>query len=111
MDRFNEELESLLARYREALPDPEPSADFMPRLWGKIEARRSFAFRLRRLTQVFVAAAAAMCLLMIGASVLPHSQAIELKGSYIDALAEAQPPDSLAALGIVHADAGEANTK
>ena len=111
MERFNQELEDLLARYREALPDSEPSADFMPRLWGRIEARRSFTFQLRRLTRVFMAGAAAICLLMMGVSVLPHSSVIELKGSYIDVLAEAQPADSLASLGIVHVDAGEPNTK
>jgi hypothetical protein len=111
MERFNEELENLLARYREALPDPEPSADFMPRLWGRIEARRSLTVQLRRLTRVFVAGAAAFCLLMMGVSVLPRSNSIELKGSYIDVLADAQPPDSLASLGIVHVDSGEPNAK
>lgn len=57
-------LSGLFAEYREVFPDPEPSARFMPGLWEKIDARRSFAYRLKRLSQAFVTAAAAVCLLM-----------------------------------------------
>jgi hypothetical protein len=32
-------LSELFLAYREACPDPEPSATFMPRIWAKIEAR------------------------------------------------------------------------
>src|SRR5882757_1163808 len=32
-------LNELFLAYREACPDPEPSATFMPRIWAKIEAR------------------------------------------------------------------------
>ena len=35
----DERLDALFRAYRQACPDPEPSADFMPRLWLKIEAR------------------------------------------------------------------------
>ena len=47
-----------------AVPDPEASVNFMPELWRKIEARQFFLARLKKLTQVFVAAAAAICLLL-----------------------------------------------
>ncbi len=46
------------------MPDPEASVNFMPELWRKIEARQFFLVRLKKLTQVFVAAAAAICLLL-----------------------------------------------
>ena len=36
----------------------------MPELWRKIEARQFFLARVKKLTQVFVAAAAAICLLL-----------------------------------------------
>lgn len=107
MDRFNEELTALLAHYRNSLPDPEASAEFMPRLWSKIEARRSFTFRIKRLTQVFVAGAFAMCLAMSCVLILPTNQRQEA-GTYLDVLADAQPSESLAALGIV-GDSAEIN--
>lgn len=45
MDRMNfkdndSELDALLARYRDAIPDQDAGANFMPDLWKKIEARR-----------------------------------------------------------------------
>ncbi len=60
----NTELDHLFERYRTAVPDPEASVNFMPELWRKIEARQFFLARLKKLTQVFVAAAAAICLLL-----------------------------------------------
>jgi len=100
MDRFNEELTALLAQYRNSIPDPEASAEFMPKLWSRIEARRNFTFRVKRLTQVFVAGAFALCLAMSCVMILPLNQRQEV-GTYLDVLAEAQPSESLAALGIV----------
>ena len=46
MDRMNYEdneakLDALFAEYRGAVQEPEPSRDFMPGLWQKIEARRN----------------------------------------------------------------------
>ena len=99
MDKFNDEIAALIAQYRDALSDPEPSAGFMPKLWNRIDARRSFTFRIRRLTQIFVAGAAAMCLAMTFVMVLPSTYRPE--GTYLDVLADAQPSESLAALGIV----------
>ena len=108
-DRDNE-LNALFAAYRAAVPDPNASANFMPELWRKIEARQSFTVRIRKLTQVFVAAAAAICLLFAMVLAVPGSHPTELRGTYIDVLADAHPADSLAALGI-RGDAAEANTK
>ena len=61
---LNQRLDALLAGYRAACPDPEAGPDFMPRLWEKIEARRSAAFTFRRWAQAFVTAAAAICVLL-----------------------------------------------
>ncbi len=60
----NTELDGLFKGYRSAMPDPEASVNFMPELWRKIEARQFFLVRLKKLTQVFVVAAAAICLLL-----------------------------------------------
>jgi hypothetical protein len=107
MDRWNDELESLFAKYKAAVPDPDASANFMPELWQKIEARQSLMVRLKKLTQVFVAAAAALCLLFGMVLAVPRSGNTELAGSYVDILAQSNPPDSLAVVGIVSHEASD----
>lgn len=108
MDQLNSDFETLLAQYRHAAGEPEPSVNFMPRLWQRIEAKRSFAFRFRRVTQVFVGASAVLCLLIAGVmTVMPNEPITQLSATYVDALAEAYPADTLAAQGIVLADSNE----
>ena len=106
----NEQLDNLLAEYRRAIPDPEPGANFMPELWRKIESRQTITLRVRKLTHVFVGAAAAVCLLFAMIEVIPGSSRAELHGSYIDVLAAAHPSDNLTALGIA-AEPNTPNTK
>jgi hypothetical protein len=117
MDQFNRELDELLAKYRSAVPDPDPSATFMPELWRKIEARQTLLLRVRKLTQVFVGAAAAVSLLFAMVEVVPRASRQDLSQqemtheSYVDALAAAHPADNLAALGIAPRDSAEPRTK
>ncbi|MCS7315457.1 MAG: hypothetical protein RMI94_07555 [Bryobacterales bacterium] len=66
------ELARLFAAYREACPDPEPSLDFMPRLWERIEAQRSWTREWKRLTEVLVTAAVALSVLL--AVVMTHRE-------------------------------------
>jgi hypothetical protein len=97
----NHDLDQLFERYRASLPDPEPSVNFMPTLWRKIEARQMFVARVKKLTQVFVAAAAAICLLLgivLQAPVSTNTPVV--RGNYVDVLADANPAENLAALGI-----------
>ena len=111
MDQGNQELDHLFQRYRAALPDPEASANFMPELWRRIEARQSFLRRMKKLTQVFVAAAAAICLLLGIALQVPIStNRQDVSGNYVDVLANANPPDNLSAVGI-RIDYTESNGK
>jgi hypothetical protein len=101
MDTQAGELDPLFASYRTAVPDPEASVNFMPELWRKIEARQFFLARVKKLTQVFVAASAAICLLLGIALQVPVStdrQAVS--GNYVDVLAGANPAENLAAVGI-----------
>jgi hypothetical protein len=110
MDRLDQELNSLFVAYREAVPDPEPSADFMPRLWSRIEAKRSFIFRLRRMSQVAVAAALTACLLG-GVLIAPFThQPTQVAGTYVDILAEAHADDAIAATGGVRLDLLDADS-
>lgn len=101
MDQWNNEVNHLFAQYRESLPDPEPSAGFMPNLWRAIDARRSFAIRIKRVTQLILTGAAAACLAMMAYVTLPSSRTHELQATYTDVLAASHRPESLAALGIV----------
>lgn len=104
MDRLDQELNSIFAEYHKAIPAPEASPDFMPRLWGKIEAKRSFVYRLKRMSQLAVATALAVCVLSgIFISPLTHRDA-QLAGTYVDMLAEAHADDTLAATGGVRLD-------
>jgi hypothetical protein len=111
MDQFNDELNSLFAKYKAAVPDPDPSANFMPELWRNIEGRHTLMLRVRKLTQVFVGAAAAVCLLFAMIEVVPGVARPDVHGSYVDALAAAHPADNLASLGIVPRDGADPRTK
>jgi hypothetical protein len=102
-DGLNREFDALLKAYRQAHPDPAPGADFMPRLWARIEARRNYTLRFKRLTQAFLAASATICLLIGGVLAIPgrHNSAA---ATYLDALAAYHPAENLSALGLPHAD-------
>ncbi len=91
MDRMKDRLDALWAEYREAIPDPEPSSNFMPQLWQKIEARRVETTSVfRRLAQICVMATLALALVM-SVVLVPHTTTtmdeVFYSGTYVDALA------------------------
>jgi hypothetical protein len=96
------ELNGLFESYRTALPDPEASTGFMPELWRRIEARQSFCLRIKKMTRLFVVAAAAICLFLgIFLQVpVPSTDRQDVSGNYVDVLADANPTANLAAVGI-----------
>ena len=88
MERMEEKLNQLLAVYKEAVPDPEASPQFMPRLWQRIEARRNESLSIfRRLAEVCVLATLALALLM---SVFHPQSDPGVTGNYVDALNDEQ---------------------
>jgi hypothetical protein len=103
MDEWNEqplpdELRGLMASYREALPDPEPSSNFMPQLWARIEARQTVTHSLVRLARGLVTAALASCLVMSVLLVAPlssKSTGSVNSRSYIEVLAEDHPDEAV----------------
>jgi hypothetical protein len=100
----DEELDALFRAYHSACPVPEPSTNFMPNLWAKIESRQAFTFSLRRMANAFVTAAVA---LSIGLGVymsIPHANPNSPQ-SYIEALAEARPLDTPDIVGPAYLDA------
>jgi hypothetical protein len=95
------QLDHLFGQYRTVVPDPEASVNFMPELWRKIEARQFFLVRLKKLTQAFVVAAAAICLLLgIVLQVPSAGKQQAVSGNYVDVLASANPTENLSTVGI-----------
>jgi hypothetical protein len=111
MDQWNDELNGLFASYKAAVPDPEASANFMPELWRRIEGRQSILLRIKKLTQVFLAAAAAISIVFVTILSVPAFSRSDPSGSYIEVLADAYPTETLASHGILPREAAEAKTK
>ena len=94
-------LNALFGAYREACPTPEPSPEFMPKLWSRIEARQTFAFSFRRMANAFLTAAMAASLALGVYTALPRGAASNPShyASYVEALADAntiETPDIVA---------------
>jgi hypothetical protein len=86
------ELDRIFQRYRQACPDVEPSVNFMPTLWQKIEARHSFPFVFRKWGRSVVTASAALCLLLLALNLAVPSQT---SVSYPDALITAASAEQM----------------
>jgi len=88
-------LDSLLRAYREAIPDPDPSANFMPELWRRIEERQRSVFFLGRWARAFVTAAAVLSLVMAALLYIPrgHNSLFSVE-SYVEALSSGHAQDS-----------------
>lgn len=90
---MNDKFDVLWKEYREACPDPEPTAQFMPNLWRRIEERRSATTSVfRRLVEVYVIATLAV-VLVLAAIVIPRLQDMPVytATTYVDVLAADHP--------------------
>jgi hypothetical protein len=99
---LDRKLDALFVSYRQACPEVEPGVNFMPELWQKIEAKQSVPLAVRRLSQVFVSMAAALCLLMTAMTFVPAAQTHGTSISYVEALDAEQPMETLAYADIDH---------
>ena len=90
-----EELRALFASYREALPDPEPGAGFMPGVWARIEPQKTFSYSFRRIARAMVTCAAGACLAMTLylATTMPANSATTR--SYVDVLNDHASDDTV----------------
>jgi hypothetical protein len=89
MNVNDQQLDALFARYRDACPEVDASAEFMPVLWRRIEKRGSVSFLLPRLARLACAASAVICLVLAGLVSLPELSAQHPAASaatYADAL-------------------------
>lgn len=101
-----ERLDALLRAYARACPGPEPSANFMPNLWQRIESRQSFTFSFHRMANAFVTGALALSIgLGVYMSILNSTP--NPSQTYIEALAEANPLDTPDLVAPVSTDAAE----
>lgn len=87
---LNAHLDSLFHAYRQACPDPEPSVNFMPELWAKIEARQASTTIFNRMAKALVTAAlgasVVMGLLSASYTYTPPPPAGANDGSFLQAL-------------------------
>ena len=84
----NAALDAWLRAYRDACPEPEPSANFMPELWRRIEDRQRSVFFLGRWARAFVTAALVLSLGMAAYLYIPHGHSSVFSfESYVEALA------------------------
>jgi hypothetical protein len=75
-------LDQFFQHYRQSCPDVEPSANFMPMIWQKIEARHSFPFLFSKLGRSMVTVSAALCLLLLALNLTTPQATV----NYADAL-------------------------
>lgn len=99
----DERLDALFEAYRRACPTPEPSANFMPNLWQRIESRQTVTFTFRRMANAFVTAAVALSIALGVYMAIPRSQA-NVPTSYLEVLAESRPVDTPDFVAPVHLD-------
>lgn len=78
-------LDELLHSYRAACPDVEPSAQFMPTLWQKIDSRRNFWWVFQGFARTAMAGCAALALLLLALNFATPQPSNSLS-SYTDAL-------------------------
>jgi len=86
-----DQLDAVFAQYREACLDREASANFMPQLWGKIEARRgavsSSWFRLW--AEVWLVATLTLAIVIGGILIPRFENPPAYQASYVDVLTAA----------------------
>jgi hypothetical protein len=97
-----DQLERLFARYREACPEVEPSANFMPNVWARIDAKRGWMWHLRAYSRRMAVATAAACMLLVGIQIgatWNHDPLISQ--SYVDILRDSAATEDYAYVPVV----------
>ena len=91
----DDKLDSLWQAYRAACPNGEPSANFMPELWRRIEDRQRSVFFLGRWARALVTAAAVLSLGMAAYLYIPQGRSSVFSvESYVEALAAGHAQDA-----------------
>jgi len=98
----DERLDALFRAYRDACPDPEASANFMPKLWARIDSRQTFLFSFRRMANAFVTAAVALSIALGVYMSIPRPNPGTYPETYVEALADANPLDTPDIVAPIH---------
>lgn len=107
MQGGEQELDALFRAYKNACPDPEPSVNFMPDLWKRIESRQRFTFSFGRMANALVTSAVALSI-ALGVYMSMHTSNPNYNSeSYIEALAEANSLDTPDIVGPATLDIGD----
>ena len=91
----DQQLDALFRAYHDACSARVASANFMPNLWARIESRQRFTFSFRRVANALTTAAVALSLVLGIYMAIPRSSSIDYNQTYVEALAEANTPDSM----------------
>jgi hypothetical protein len=93
--RGNDEqrLDALFRAYRDACPTPEASANFMPNLWQRIEARQTYTFSFKRMANALVTAAVAFSIVLGVYMSIPRSNPYYSQ-TFVEVLADANSQDA-----------------
>jgi hypothetical protein len=89
----DEHLNALFRAYGDACVAPEPSANFMPQLWQRIESRQTFSFFFGRVARGFVTAAVAATLAMSVYLTIPGASG-SYSSTYVEVLAASHNADN-----------------
>src|SRR5947207_10646280 len=92
-DEANKRLSALFRAYGEACVPPEPSANFMPQLWQRIESRQTFSFFFGRVARGFVTGAVAATLAMGVYLTIPRASNSHTS-TYVEVLAASHNTDN-----------------
>lgn len=93
-------LEELFRAYRDACPDPETGANFMPEMWARIEAREVSTHWFGKMAKALVTAAVAASVILGILLSSMNQSAPYFSGTFVQALVA----DHIATLEPLHLD-------
>ena len=106
-DRYNQQLDTLFASYRDACGEPEVPADFMPKLWDRIEGGQHWTKQVWKWANGLVMAAAAASLFFVMLQMLPKQPALVYSATYLEALADHDEDEVLSDVAVARRPSDE----
>lgn len=94
------QFDRLMEAYRDACPEPEASAAFMPQLWERIDASQSWTKQAWKWANSLTVAAALASLFFVMLQMLPHTSGVFATATYLETLADQHDDDALAELAM-----------
>ncbi len=95
------ELDRLFSEYRDACEAPEARADFMPRLWERIDARRGWSGQVWRWANGMALVAAVASLFFVMLQMVPRANSEFYGTTYLETLADQHDDDDLGDVAVL----------